>query len=170
MGSQESGRNSGKQKAVPHLTERRFSARQALRCLGRKGFSAPATLTGVGVGNFETARGETVAKINHGTSQVLSAKWVHQNGDAVRLVQQIVGPLFIESHRVLHTGATALLDIQAENFAVVLWLLKQCFDLIRRTWSYVNYSIIGGTYFHIEFHLNLSPCAAHVKSREEQGR
>src|SRR5262249_36161192 len=71
------GRN---KKAVPHHTERRFSAQAFTAGSGRKGFSTAATLAGVWVSDLKTAPGQTVAEINHCATNVLSAERIHHNG------------------------------------------------------------------------------------------
>jgi len=103
------------EKAVPHHTERRFSARQALGCLGRKGSATTATLTGVGIGNLESAGSQAVTEIDLGAAQVVGAKGVDQNSHCVHLAGQVIRPLLIEGHRVLHAGTPALLDVNPKK-------------------------------------------------------
>src|SRR5437899_1886381 len=68
-------------KAVPHRTERRFSARPTLHWLGRKGLAAATTLAGVGIGYLETSGGEAVTEINDRAPQILGAERIDHNID-----------------------------------------------------------------------------------------
>ncbi len=75
---------------------------QGVALSGLKGFAAAATLTGLGIGNFESAAGQAVAEINNRAAQVLRAERIHQNRNPVHFRAQVVRPLLVEGHRVLH--------------------------------------------------------------------
>jgi len=141
-----------------------------LHCLGRKGLAAATTLAGVGIGNLEPTGGQAVAEIDHRTSQVLRAKWVDQNDHTLRFAKDVIRPFFIKGHRILHTGATALLNVQTKNFALVLRFLEQGLDLISRSWGDLNYRIALNTYIHIECCIKLGPGGGHVKSQDKRDK
>ena len=60
-----------KSKAVPHRTDRRFSARHQVRSLGRKGLATATALACVWIGNLEATAGKIVAEIHPGAAEIL---------------------------------------------------------------------------------------------------
>lgn len=106
---------------------------------GLERFSATATLPRVWIGYFKSAPGQSIAKIQNRAPHVVSAERIHQNRDPVRLCGQVIRPLFIKDHAVLHPGATAFLHVYAQMFSRVLRLFReQMFDFPRRTLRYGN--------------------------------
>jgi len=99
-------------------------------CLGRKGFPAPTTLGGVWIGNLETASSHTITEIDDGSAKVLCAEWVNQHRNPMHLTREIIRPLFIKNHRVLHPGTAALLNIHAKHLATILRLSEQRFHFL----------------------------------------
>jgi hypothetical protein len=68
-----------REKAVPHHTERRSSAKACTAGLGRKGFATTAALSRVRVRYLETTAGQSIAKINHGATHILGAERIDKN-------------------------------------------------------------------------------------------
>ncbi len=94
-----------------------------LRGLGRKGFAAATGLAGIGIGDFETAAGQAIAKIDYRSAEVLSAERVDEYRHAMHFRRQIIVPSFIEGHRILHAGTPALLYVDPEELAQVFRLV-----------------------------------------------
>lgn len=86
-------------------------------------------MTSFGVGNFKTASGQGIDVIDNGAMEVVCAKWIDENGDAVNFAGGIIGPAFVEDHPVLHAGTAAGLDVDAEEFVGVIGLLQERLDL-----------------------------------------
>ena len=98
-------------------------------CLGRERFAASAALTRVRIGDLESARGEAVAEIDDRAVQVLRAEWVDQYGNTVHFGSNVIRPLFVEGHRILHPGTAALLDINAQGFTRVFRFFQESLHL-----------------------------------------
>src|SRR5215470_10516751 len=81
------------------------------KCLGRKGFAATTALAGVRIRNLETAGSQTVTKIDDGSANVLRAERIYEDGNAMHFTREVVRPLFVKNHRVLHARTAALLNI-----------------------------------------------------------
>jgi hypothetical protein len=126
-----------------------FFSQALATCLGRKGFTAAATLARIGVGYFKTAPGKTVAEIDYYAAQILRAEWIYQKGNTMHFAGEIVGAQLVKSHRVLHAGTSTLLNIEPQAFASTLSLSKHCFHVLSRTLGEVNYGITC----HIGVHL-----------------
>src|SRR5581483_4980075 len=135
-------------KAVPHHTERRFSAGQRWVASGRKGFAATTTLPRVGIADFEPAGSQAVAEIHHRAAQVLGAERINQDLDPKQLGKKIIRALFVKGHRVLHAGATALLDVDPERFASILRLLQQRLYFPGGARGYLHYRVGGDAHIH----------------------
>jgi len=120
-------------------------------CLGRKGFPATATLAGIGIGYFKADAIQAVAEINNGSSDIFSAKGIDQNRYSVHDAGEIVSTLFVKNHRVLHSRATALFDVNAQRFAGVFWFTQYRFDFLGRADGEAHNRFSGNIQFHINF-------------------
>src|ERR1700734_2100924 len=78
---------------------------------GLKGFSAPAGLLGVRVGDPETGAGQAILVVDDGTGEVNQAAFLDEKRNAVGgegFITRLAGRNF---HGVRHAGATACRDI-----------------------------------------------------------
>jgi len=117
-------------------------------CLGRKGFAATTTLAGVWIGNLETASGQTITEIDDGSANVLRAEGINQHRYPMHFTREVVRPLFVKNHRVLHPRTPALLYIDSQYLAAIFGLAQQGFYFFGRAGSQVDDWFVGGFYLH----------------------
>ena len=68
----------------------------------------------------------------------------------------IVGPLLIKNHRILHAGATPLLDIDAQGLARVLSFAQHRFDFLSRARREAHNRFRDRIHIHINFRKKLN--------------
>ena len=73
-------------------------------------------MSGLGIGDFETAAGQGVGIIHHRAAEIIRAESVHPTGTP-KMAFKILGPFFIEDHAVLQARAAALFNVKAQSFA-----------------------------------------------------
>lgn len=86
---------------------------------GLETLPAAAGTVSARVFDFESTAGHGIAEINGGTAQVIGAERIHDDANAKEIDREILGPLVIEHHTVLHPRAAAGFDINPEAFAAV---------------------------------------------------
>lgn len=82
-----------------------------------------------GIGNLKTASGQGIDVIDDCALEVVCAKRINEDGDAMNFAGRIVRAAFVEDHPVLHAGATAGFDVNAEEFVGVIGLIEKGFYL-----------------------------------------
>jgi len=81
-------------------------------------------MVGFGIGNLETSAVQAIDVIDQRSIKIIRAETVDQNLNPVGVMDEVVVAFFIENQAVLHSGAAAIFDINAQHFADVFRLLK----------------------------------------------
>jgi len=89
-------------------------------------------MAGFGIGNLKPSVVQAIDIIDERSVEIISTKTVHQNLNAVGVMDEIVVALFIENEAILHPGAAAIFDINAQVFAGIFRLLKHLAHVVGR--------------------------------------
>ncbi len=87
---------------------------RGFRLRGLEGGAAAATADGIGVLDAKSGATEAISEIDGGTAEVFCAFFVDEDLDALALDDGIAVLARIEGHAVLKTGATPMLDKNAQ--------------------------------------------------------
>ena len=131
---------------------------------GLKRFPTTAGLPGIRIGDFESAAIQAIDEIDHGSSKIVGAERIHQNGNARQLHGFIIRPFFIENHAVLHPRTAASFNINPKPLASTFVLASQeSFDFVGGTLGHFHdgFGWRGG--IHIIYTQNLTEALNRVK-------